>query len=274
MDTKKLAIITDAIKLGSFSKAAEKHGYTAPALIYIADGIENELGVKLINRDSLGVRPTKEGELLIPRLEALCKLTEDIKNEAAALSERKRKVTIGCYSSVAKSFIVNKLLEIRQSLSDLEVAVVVKDSIAEMQEFGADIFLVSERECANRDYTHLYTVDYVAVVNSVWFENKESVTAQDFCGYPFIMPRESAVKKAFSALNCEIISINADDDSTIIEMVRGGIGNTVLTRRAVGANESGIKILPISPEIKSEIVLTYDKKTKDIERVVKAILKD
>ncbi len=272
MDTKKLEVIIDAVRLGSFSKAAEKHGYTAPAVIYIFDGIESELGVKLVHRDSFGIRPTEHGEILFPRLTELCKLAEEIKKEALGLSKEKSKITIGCYSSVAKSFLVNKLMKIQQRLSDTEVSIVIKNSISEMKELGADIFLVNKSECKDREYTRLYTADYVAIVNSMWFDGKESLTAEDLCTHPFIMPRDTAVSKAFSSLACEIIQVNAADDSAIIEMVKKGIGCAVLTSRSVSENETGIKMLPISPKIKNEIVLTYDKKTKNTERVARAIL--
>ncbi len=273
MDIKKLAVILDAVRLGSFNKAAERHGYTSSALIYIADGIENELGVKLIERDSSGIRPTKEGELLLPRLAELCGLAEDIKREAHSFSKRKSTITIGCYSSVAKSFLASRLAELRRQLSDIEVAVVIKDSIREMAELGADIFLVSRGECSDREYIPLYTADYVAVVNSERFEGEGSVTAKELCRAPFILPRESAVINAFSQLPTEIISVNADDDSAIIEMVKNGIGNTVLTSRAVSKNDTGIRVLPLSPEMKSEIVLTYDRETRNVKRAVNVILK-
>ncbi len=272
MDTKKLAVLIDALKLGSFSKAAEKHGYTAPALIYIADGIENELGIKLICRSSFGIRPTKEGELLLPRLTELCRLEESIKKEAQSLSRSKRKVTIGCYSSVAKSFLVNKLYDIRQKLSEIEIAIVIKDSIGEMRELGAEIFLVNKEECRGREFVSLYTAEYVAVVNPIWFKNNESISAEELCKHPFIMPCESAVAKVFSSLEPEIMAVNSDDDRAIIEMVKRGIGNTVLTSRSVGKSESGVRILPLTPKLVSEIVLTYGKGSRDVERVAKAIL--
>ncbi len=271
MDIKKLKVILDSVMLGSFNKAAEKHLYTPSALIYMADSLENELGIKIIERDSFGIKLTHYGEMLLPKLKELCSLEDEIKKEATDLSQRKSTVTIGCYSSIGKALLPTALIKLRAKFPDTEFAVTVKDSIREMAERGADIFIVNKRECVGRDYIPLYEDSFAAVVTQDRYCGRDELTLEDFNEYPFIMPCDSEIKKEFSDLKTEIINVNADDDSAIIEMVKNGIGNTVLTRLAIGNQTNGVKVLSLKPQIKNEIVITCGRSTPKIKRIAKII---
>ena len=51
MDTKKIAVFLEAVKMGSLKKTAEKLNYTQSGLIYLMNSLENELG---------GLKPSTE----------------------------------------------------------------------------------------------------------------------------------------------------------------------------------------------------------------------
>ena len=51
MDTKKLAALAAAVRLGSFTRAAEELGYTQSGLTHLINGLEREIGMTLIRRD-------------------------------------------------------------------------------------------------------------------------------------------------------------------------------------------------------------------------------
>ena len=48
MDSKKFEILMTAVNLGSFSKASEVVGYTQSGLTHLINGLEREIGMKLI----------------------------------------------------------------------------------------------------------------------------------------------------------------------------------------------------------------------------------
>jgi len=57
------------VELKSFSKAAESLGYTQSAISQIISSLENELSIKLLNRNRNGVSLTDEGTELYPYIE-------------------------------------------------------------------------------------------------------------------------------------------------------------------------------------------------------------
>ena len=68
MDSKKLEILMTAVNLGSFSKASEVVGYTQSGLTHLINGLEREIGMKLIRRDHSGIALTEDGEALLPAI--------------------------------------------------------------------------------------------------------------------------------------------------------------------------------------------------------------
>ena len=68
MDSKKFEILMTAVNLGSFSKAAEVVGYTQSGLTHLMNGLEREIGMKLIQRDHSGVTLTEAGQALLPAI--------------------------------------------------------------------------------------------------------------------------------------------------------------------------------------------------------------
>ena len=65
MDSKKFEILMTAVNLGSFSKASEVVGYTQSGLTHLINGLEREIGMKLIRRDHSGISLTEDGEALL-----------------------------------------------------------------------------------------------------------------------------------------------------------------------------------------------------------------
>ena len=71
MDAKKLEILIKAIDMGSFSKAAESVGYTQSGITHLVNSLEKEIGFRLVNRTFNGISLTKEGEILLHRLDLM-----------------------------------------------------------------------------------------------------------------------------------------------------------------------------------------------------------
>ena len=65
MDARQLEIFVKVAELGSFSKAAEALFLTQPTVSEHIRGLEEELGVRLLDRLGRGAAPTKAGQLLL-----------------------------------------------------------------------------------------------------------------------------------------------------------------------------------------------------------------
>ena len=63
MDTKKLAALAAAVRLGSFTRAAEELGYTQSGLTHMMNSLEKDVGFPLLVRGRTGVRLTPAGRI-------------------------------------------------------------------------------------------------------------------------------------------------------------------------------------------------------------------
>lgn len=68
MDKVKCEAFLLAAESGSLSEAARKLGYPQPGITRMIDALESEVGFPLLLRTKKGVRPTSDGEEMLPRI--------------------------------------------------------------------------------------------------------------------------------------------------------------------------------------------------------------
>ena len=74
-------VFMNIVRLGSYSKAAEKLGYTKAGISYIVTSMEETAGFKLFNREYGGVRLTPEGETLLPHMQRLYEQEQNLREQ-------------------------------------------------------------------------------------------------------------------------------------------------------------------------------------------------
>ncbi len=260
MNLDKLAVFVDAVRMGSFHKAAEKYFYTPSALSRLADGLEKELGVKLIQRSPSGVLLTKEGATLFPYLEELLRQKQELFAAAETLSQKRTTLTVGCYSSVSTSLLPDMILQFQQMAPGVKISVVVGNTVADMRRKGAEICFADEGERKDSNFLLVTTDEYVAVVKEGYFSGKRSVTADDFSTYTFLMPADRKVEERFTPLAREITDVVADDDSVIVSMVKNGLGISVLPYLSVKNHPRGVRLIKLSPPLYRALGAIYGDK--------------
>lgn len=67
------AIFIDVVEEGSFTKVANRIGYTQSAVSQTVKALERELGCTLVERSRDGVTLTKDGEQFMPYLQAVAR---------------------------------------------------------------------------------------------------------------------------------------------------------------------------------------------------------
>lgn len=91
MDSKKFEILMTAVNLGSFSKASEVVGYTQSGLTHLINGLEREIGMKLIRRDHSGISLTEDGEALLPAIREYLSATAKLENQIETITQSGRR---------------------------------------------------------------------------------------------------------------------------------------------------------------------------------------
>ena len=68
MNTNKYKVFLTVIDCMNLTRAAEKLNYSQPAISHVIRSMEDEFGFTLLQRTHSRVMPTKEAEILIPRM--------------------------------------------------------------------------------------------------------------------------------------------------------------------------------------------------------------
>ncbi|GAA2278482.1 LysR family transcriptional regulator [Nonomuraea roseoviolacea subsp. roseoviolacea] len=88
LELRHLRIVRAVADAGSVSKAASTLGLAQPALSAQLKRIERALGGTLFERDRLGARPTRLGELVLARARVLLPAAQELQDEAARFVTR------------------------------------------------------------------------------------------------------------------------------------------------------------------------------------------
>src|SRR5579859_6368195 len=81
----RLRVLSEVVRRGSFSSAADALSYTQSAVSQAIARLEAETGAPLVVRDRRGVRPTAAGATLAEQAEAIFAQIETAEQELAAV---------------------------------------------------------------------------------------------------------------------------------------------------------------------------------------------
>src|ERR1700746_70440 len=86
LDTRRLIVLVEVARQGSFSAAAATLGYTQPAVSRQIATLEAEVGTTLVRRVPQGAVLTDAGRLLVERATEILARLDDAEAELAALA--------------------------------------------------------------------------------------------------------------------------------------------------------------------------------------------
>lgn len=87
MDLKNLHTFIQVAELGSFTKAAQRLGYSQPTVTFQVKQLETELDVRLFERIRHTVTLTEQGRMVLARAYQMTQLTQELARELHAASE-------------------------------------------------------------------------------------------------------------------------------------------------------------------------------------------
>ena len=262
METLKIRALLSAIKHKSLSKAAEDISYTPSALSHMADSLESELGVQLLQRTPLGVELTEDGLCLYENLLAVAKAEKELFNAAEKLSAKKRQeLRIGTYSSVSQYVLPEILKNFKETNPNVQVSIHVGNDLRSWLEEGiADIVFADFGPLEDNEWIPIMTDPFVAIVPHGTFKGKRFVVPEELYPYAYISTNESCLRKYFDESRFkEIIRFDSVDDISAISMVNEGIGITVLPSLVFKKQYSGVRAITLKPAITREIGFSYKK---------------
>lgn len=128
LDVRRLRVLREVARHGSFSAAAEALGYTQPAISRHVALLERETGATLLERLPTGVRLTDAGELLVAHTDGILARLRDAEEALdALLGLRAGKLRMSTLTSAAATLVPLAIAEFRRRLPEVELSVSMLD---------------------------------------------------------------------------------------------------------------------------------------------------
>jgi len=123
----------------SFSRAAQQLGVSASALSQIVRGLEERLGIRLLNRTTRSVSLTEAGSaLLVEVVPAIASLSGALDHARNAGSRPAGTVRLHCFQAAAESFVMPVLPDLARAYPEITVDLTADDTVVDIVAGGYD----------------------------------------------------------------------------------------------------------------------------------------
>jgi DNA-binding transcriptional LysR family regulator len=130
LDTRRLRVLCEVARYGSFSAAAESLGYTQPAVSRQIATLEAEVGAMLVLRVPQGAVLTDAGQLLVERAETILAQLDDAEAELHALAGLEGgRLRLASFASAAASIVPLAIVRFRERHPAVELSIAMADPI-------------------------------------------------------------------------------------------------------------------------------------------------
>jgi molybdate transport repressor ModE-like protein len=124
LDVRRLRVLREVARCGSFSGAAESLGYTQPAISRHVALLERETGTTLLERRPGGVRLTDAGALLVRHADGILARLRDAEEDLDdLLGLRAGRLRMSTITSAAPTIVPLAVVAFRHRLPDVELSV-------------------------------------------------------------------------------------------------------------------------------------------------------
>lgn len=135
-----MSVFVTVAETESFAGGARKLGMSPPAVTRAVAALEEELGVKLLNRTTRYVRATDAGQRYLEDARRILAEVQEADEVAAGInSEPRGHLTITAPVLFGKLFVMPSIVGFLERYPDVEVAALFLDRVVNMLEEGVDV---------------------------------------------------------------------------------------------------------------------------------------
>jgi DNA-binding transcriptional LysR family regulator len=248
MDLRQLEIFVKVAELKSFSKAAQALRLTQPTISEHIRTLEQELGVRLLDRLGRGAEATRAGQLLLSHATRMLQLQRETLQAMDSFQGRLAGDLHVAASTIPGEYVLPALIgRFKEKFPDIVISLLIGDSRGVVDwviDGRAEVAVVGAR-LAHRgiEYRELMPDELVVVVPVAhpWHGKKEIALA-DLRAEPMLLREqgsgtraafESALAQAGQDLSTFRIVGEMGSTQAIKQAVKAGVGVSVISRRAV-----------------------------------------
>jgi len=242
LDLLKMRYFAKIAELGSFTRASSELGVAQPALSLHVRGLEEQLGVQLLNRTPRGVIATEAGQTLLSHAQAILRALEQA--EAATKEQAKYptgNISLGILSSICPTLSIPVIEECAARFPKIRLTISEGDSQALRVAIDTrvhDLAVTLDSVAKPTSVPLLEEMLYV-VGPSGKFAPDDTLTVEQALGLPLILPTRRHGIRILLERQALIFGreLNIVREIEGVEStkaaVRAGLGLTILGRSAV-----------------------------------------
>lgn len=263
MEDHRLKAFCLVVELKSFSKAAEAKFMTQSAMSHLIKNLEDELGVKLLNRHSKTVTPTSAGRLFYEHAKLILEQYKKMEDDVYAIVQKiKGTLCIGASTTAAAYLLPQVFYSFSKSYPEVHIELSVSNNegiIDDLREGKIDIGIVEGNIRSSTAFLEEFAEDEIVIIASEDnpLTREKSLTSRDLLSQPLIMPETGSGTREFIEEFFHISKIDPKDikvamtlgsTELIIQMVQAGMGISFVSKWSVfkAIKDGSIKILNIS----------------------------
>jgi DNA-binding transcriptional LysR family regulator len=255
----------------SFSEAALELGVSQAAISHSVAELENELGVKLLERGRFGARPTQAALGIIEHarkmLQSEAAISQEVALHKGLVTGRLR---VAVFHSVAYHLMPPLMKKLAEKYPGLEI-LMLEPVNADAQECTNTYASVLRKAEVDLSFLHLPARDvnlddilswriltdpYVAVVPQSF--KKEKLSKKDLSDYPLITEAERSCGEAIrSYLETEAPGVkpkyHIQDEGAMLNMTAQGLGISIMAQLTITHIPAGLRIVELPSKLERTI---------------------
>ncbi len=245
MELKQLQTIKNILTEGSYLKAAEKMGYAPSTVTLHIQQLEEELGIKLFEKEGRRMHLSKEGDFFWMNAKLLLEHADTFKKVMDNfVTGQMGHVRIGAISTIGRSLLIPKIIDFCKEYPNIKLTfdlnsseVITQKIINNQLDIGigfappANLNLLFEPIC-------LEPMDLLLPIGHP-LAKKEEITLKDLSDVNLLLTESycsyrNEIDKHFNTSGIPLKSmIQINDGRTIIQFVQAGIGCSILPVAAI-----------------------------------------
>ena len=256
MNLQKYEIFLRVVEIGSLTAAAAELGCTQSAVSHALASLEEELGFRLVRRGRGGIRPTNEGESMLPAARALLRAVEGLEQTAAGIRGLKTgTVRIGTFTSVSVHWLPGMIKSYRERYPGVDFRIMSGD-YHDVRQWLTDgsvdlgfVALPCEAPCR---YIPLADDRMMAVIPQnhrfAGLPRFPLAMAADEAFISLLETSDQDLRRALDAAGvAPTIDLQTKDDYAIIAMVENGLGISVMPELLLRGRSENVITMELAP---------------------------
>ena len=260
LDVKRLRVLHEVARQGSFSAAADALSYTQSAISQQIAALERETGTTLVDRGARGIRLTDAGEALVRHADAILTRITDAEAELEAIAGlRGGRVRLASFATAGSTFVPHAIATFHEQHPEVEILLKESDpeeSVPALKGGQLDIAILFEPHGAG-DLTDLEQVHLLEDPMSVVLPEdhplaaKAKVRLKDLSEESWVQTTSSCPCGVIVADQCRVagfeprVAFESDDYLTVQGLVAAGVGVALIPSLGLAAYRPDVAIRPI-----------------------------